>query len=489
MCGCALSSESLPRPAVPLWYPLRRPFRPDRLRRGTTGTRGTLRDASTPIAPRLGAERSLVQIQSPRLSEDCSVSPRHVGAGYDGDVRGLSRGLGAIVFVGCMAGLALPSTVGMGAARDDQTRRGPPRGLIARWTGPNAELRKTVPIARRPGRRARAALTLPLPMVKRGDRIKFNGEVTLTTTCVPLKRRCIGRRYSFDPHLRARIVIANRARAAGRRTLPVTRTVKLTCGQNPPDRNHHCPLVISSGSLVVDHPRRLPCRPRRCRLNMVVSAYNRRARGGEVVVVGADRPDGSVDQGKARLNAAILRDGADIAMRSRGTRDRLVRSLPASFDGGQHVVYSRRLEGLRRGDVLLIRAEQRTRIKRHTYFIGSKVVVGTRARAIHGNRFARRIVPRGATATDTNGFNCTLGPSAFRSPCLTKKAGLALIKRTPRRPGGGSRPLFVNLVSRGFPKVHRTSASYPRLRVIRGGGLTVTRLRPQAPASPRPAAD
>jgi hypothetical protein len=381
------------------------------------------------------------------------------------------------VFVGCIAGLVLPSIVGAGAARDDQARGGLAQGLIARWTGPNAELRKTVPITRRRGRGARVALSLPLPIVKEGDRIQFNGEVTLTTTCVPLKRRCIGRRYSFDPHLLGRIVMANSPRAAARRTLAVSRTVKLTCGQNPPDRNHHCPLVISRGTLVVDHPRRLPCRPRKCRLNFVVAAHHRRAKGGEVVVVGADRPNGSVDQGKARLNAAISREGAEIGTHSRGTRDRLVRTLPASFEGGQRVVYSRRLEGLRRGDVLLVRAEQRTRIKRHTYFIGSKVVISTRPRAVHGDRFARRIVPRGATATDTNGFNCTLGPSAFRSPCLTKKAGLALIKRTPRRPGGGSRPIFVNLVSRGFPKVHPTSASYPRLRVLRGGGLTVTRLR------------
>ena len=66
-------NESGPRsePAtvvVPLWYRLLRPMRPDRPPPGTMGTRGTLRDASTPVACRLGAERSLVQIQSPRSS-------------------------------------------------------------------------------------------------------------------------------------------------------------------------------------------------------------------------------------------------------------------------------------------------------------------------------------------------------------------------------------------------------------------------------------
>jgi hypothetical protein len=69
----APSDESRPGSApttvvLPLWYRLLRPTRPDRPQPGTMGTRGTLTDASTHEAGRLGAERSLVQIQSPRLS-------------------------------------------------------------------------------------------------------------------------------------------------------------------------------------------------------------------------------------------------------------------------------------------------------------------------------------------------------------------------------------------------------------------------------------
>jgi hypothetical protein len=52
---------------VPLWYRLLRPICPDRWCRGTMGMLGTLTDGSTPESARLGAERSLVQIQSPRL--------------------------------------------------------------------------------------------------------------------------------------------------------------------------------------------------------------------------------------------------------------------------------------------------------------------------------------------------------------------------------------------------------------------------------------
>ncbi len=394
-------------------------------------------------------------------------------------MRGAAGGLGAVALAGCAAGLAAPSIVGAGMTQETQPHHVATRGLIAKWTKAHGELRETVPIAKRPGRRTRSVLSVALPRVKRGDRIRFNGEVALSTTCFTPAPHCIGRRYRFDPHLRAQIVIGKRPRAAGRRTRAISRAVKLTCEQSRPTRNHHCPLVIARGSVVIDRRRSLPCPPRGCRMNMVVDAHHRRARGGEVVVVGWDLLDGHIDQGKARLNAAVSRHGTEIAKRTRSTKHRRVRRLPASVaHKDPRVVYSRRLEGLQAGDVLLIRARQRTHIKRLPYYIGSKVVVSTRPRARRPDPLTRRIVSRSGTATEINGFNCTLGPSAFRNPCLTRKAGLALIERTPRRPGGGSRPLFVNLVSWGVPKTAQERlASYPPLRVIRGGGLTVRWLR------------
>ena len=59
---------------VPPWYRLIRPMRPDRPDPWTHWTFWTLTDASTPSASRLGAERSLVQIRSPRLTRARSGS-------------------------------------------------------------------------------------------------------------------------------------------------------------------------------------------------------------------------------------------------------------------------------------------------------------------------------------------------------------------------------------------------------------------------------
>jgi hypothetical protein len=362
--------------------------------------------------------------------------------------------------------------VGAGAAADDRSAGRSGDGLIAGSTG-GTQLRDTVPIAQHSGGKPRSVFSRPLPRVERGDRVSFNGEVALTLRCLEVGTpRCHGRPYGFSPHLRARIVLAPRADAAGRGTLPVSRRVAVTCGQRRPNRNHHCPLVISHGSITIDHPRELPCRPGACRLNLVVDAHHRSAEGGELVIVGGQDKEGGFHRGMGRLNAVVERRRSRVTRASRSTSRRLIRRIPASFHRGRQAVYSLRMGHLEAGDVLLVRARQRTAIRRMPYFVGEQIVVGTEPGATQPSALARRIAAPGGTATERNGFNCTIGPSGYRTPCLGRKAGLVEIRRTPPR------PLYVVLRSIGFPKLAQAKrASYPPLRILRGGGLTVTRLR------------
>jgi hypothetical protein len=386
--------------------------------------------------------------------------------------------------------LATAGTVGSAAATNPFQAAGTSRvsegGIRGITTGPSAELRETIPISRRPERARRSVLSLDLPQLRRGDRVRFNAEANITTTCVEPSPRCIGRMYSFSPHLRGWIVIApSKGASGGKRTKRVSRRVSHACGQRRPNRNHHCPLVISRGSFSVGKLRRLPCRAAECRLNMIVSAHHRRARGGHVAVVGADRPDGSVAGGDARLSAAVIRSGTRVRSRAWKTSKRRAKRIPVSFSGGHRVVYSQRLNGLRTGDVLLLRSKHRTRVARHPHFVGSRIILSTRRRATSPGRFASRISSRQGTATESNGFNCTIGASAFRSPCTTRKAGLITIRRHPTSRTGRPKPLFANLISRGFPKrAQMMRGSYPPLRILAGGGLAVKRLRPRrAPTS------
>lgn len=384
-------------------------------------------------------------------------------------LRSVAAGALVVCCVSCACGVAGPSA-------DAKPVDGPPPSVRTTITGKRAELRETVPIESRAGADPKSVLSVHLPRLRPGARISFNGEVGLTTTCVQQIPRCIGRSYGFDPHLKARIVLADKPEATKpSRTVHLSRTVGLTCEQTRPNRNHHCPLVIDHGSFRVNRLERLPCGPSSCRLNMLVDASNRKAGSGQVVVVGSDQPNGTVEGGKARLSAAVSVGDVQVAKR-RTTRLR-TKALPASFKNGKEVVYSQRLGNLRKRDVLLVRSRQASRIQRVPYFISDQIIVTTRPTSTKPTSLARRAISRTGTATETNGFNCTPGPSAFRSPCVGIKAGVARIQHLPRKKSGKVKPIYVNLVSRGFPKLIQSRGGYPPVRILHRGFLQVTRLR------------
>ena len=51
-------------------------------------------------------------------------------------------------------------------------------------------------------------------------------------------------------------------------------------------------------------------------MNLIVSAYNHEAEQGNVVVIGADRPDGAILQDKGRLSMVLTKPGASAPKRS-----------------------------------------------------------------------------------------------------------------------------------------------------------------------------
>lgn len=356
----------------------------------------------------------------------------------------------------------------------------PPR-LIARSTGRHPELRKTIPITRRAHSAKRVVMSLPLPRLRRHDLIRINGEIATSTTCVTASLRCIGRIYRFDPRISAQVVLAARAKSTtARATRTVSPRTALSCGQSRPNRNHHCPLAIENGGFQVRKLSRLPCAPRHCMLNLVLAAHHRQARGGEVLVVGGDRPDGSVDQDKGRLSAAIIRANEhQLDVHDYSSHLRRRSSLEADFLGGERVIYSRMLSNLHRGDVLIARARQRTAIPGGApYFVSNQIIVSSDPDGSRPTPLSKRAISGGGTVTQSNGFNCTRGPSAFRTPCTSRKSGIVRIRRTPRR------PLFVNLVSRTFPLIaqgsqrsQRSQGGSSSVRILRGGGIAVQRLR------------
>jgi hypothetical protein len=333
--------------------------------------------------------------------------------------------------------------------------------VFAASTGNHAELLQTVPIGMRDGQRKRVALSLGpgrLPALTRGDRLHVSAEVQLSVTCIgEADKRCIGRPYKFSPRIAAWIVLApGRKVATGAETKQISGIERMTCGQRPPNRNHHCVLVVGTNTSEIPAPSRLPCRPGACHVNLVVSASHRAAEPGHLMTVGADRPNGTVRQGQARLNAALVRGPVP---RPTVTRtERLVHdTIPVAPDrtAGRRTVYSLRLPPLKPGDVVIASARHLSAIGHLPYnvFIGSRLMLSSRPAARTADRVARKVGAPGGQVTEGNGFNCTHGPSAYRNPCLTRKVGMFQVRRVPLRDGRPV-PVYLNLVVGTLAKLH-----------------------------------
>jgi hypothetical protein len=350
----------------------------------------------------------------------------------------------------------------------------------AATTGNNSELVSTIPIARRRGHKSRVVMSLRpgrLPPLRPGDRLRVSAEVQVSTTCVVRGPRCIGRPYRFTPTVDAKLLLTSgRNRTGGRGTARIGRERSMSCGQRRPNRNHHCVLVLRGTRAVA--PRRLPCRPGDCRLNLVVDAHDGEARRGNVLVIGADRPDGSIDQDFGRLNALVVPKRPDPRPVHRHTHRRRHRSIPVRPGGlrGQRVIYSVRMPRLNKGDVLAIKARQSTDISQLSYsaYLGSAVILAGSPGATRPSRLAKRVATLRGRITEANGFNCTQGPSAYRTPCRTRKAGLLEVVHDAVDRRGRPKPLFVNLVCHLAPKLVQAPPG-DRARVRPSGRLEVTR--------------
>jgi hypothetical protein len=348
-------------------------------------------------------------------------------------------------------------------------------------TSGDSERIETIPISRQAGAEPRVAISLGrrMPTLREGDLLKGLGEVQVTTTCVEPSQRCIGRRYSFSPHVKAWLVLArSRGATGGPAATTVSERDRVECGQRRPNRNHHCVLVMPQAEMTVPSEERLPCPPDACFLNLVVAAHHPGAEDGNRLVIGADRPDGSVEQGKGRVSALLIRAGVRPHTQSRESVRRIHRSVPMSPNrgGGWVSVYSVKLRKLRVGDVITARARQVFDIGGlgNAVFDSNQIVLTQGRRKAQAGRIARRSASPGPALDEANGFNCTQGPSAYRTPCVSRKVGQITIERRPVDRRGHPVPLYVNLICRGLIKEAQPKRAQSA-QIRRGGYLRVKR--------------
>ncbi|HEX5955132.1 MAG TPA: hypothetical protein VFY37_04280, partial [Solirubrobacterales bacterium] len=285
------------------------------------------------------------------------------------------------------------------------------RDVDAATTGMRSELRKTVPITRRPGSAPRIVLSLgagKIPRLDAGDRLEVSSEVQVTVDCTVREPRCAGRPYRFDPRVIVWLKLANRRGLGGGRTLARR---KLSCGQQEPLRQHHCPVVFDSVFARVGDG--FPCRPGGCYLNLAVSAHSPKAEGGERIVIGASKPSGRIKQGKGHVSIVRVSPEAHTEWLSKDRAERnSLRLRPR-----KKVVLSQKVQGLERGEVISAVGTLRSDVRHlgHSALVGAELIAARGPRASSPSKLVRRSVSQEGVLSSINGTNCT----PLDSPCLT----------------------------------------------------------------------
>lgn len=374
-----------------------------------------------------------------------------------------------------LAALALPA--GAHAAN-------PPKAEIA-TSGNESELLQKVPIAKKPGARDRVAMRLgpdQLKPLQVGDRLRSSAEVQVSTTCVEKGPRCIGRSYNANPTVSAKIVLSPSPEAV-QPYLPVSETRSVLCKQRRPNRNHHCTITIPNTETVISDLSSLPCPPDACYVDLIVSATSKKSKKGDVVVLGADRPDRTVQQDKGRLNVVQARARVPApTVTSSETPVNTQLPLTEGKKEKRRVVYSVPIPAPRKGEVLAFDAGFVSDISdlRFNTFIGSRVLMTLDPTATTSDGLAKTSIPLRGQATESNGFNCTLGSSGFANPCTTVKAGATRISRDViDETTGLPATLYLNVIASAKPLL--AEKIDPNRQVTLGalpGGLTVIRYAP-----------
>lgn len=364
------------------------------------------------------------------------------------------RPIVALAAMAATAGLAAVGS-GPGAAGDALARAaGTPAGTIhTATTGNDSELVETIPIGRSKGSKPRTVMALgpeSVGTLRDGDRLELSAEVEVSVCLMPNElhgsdRPCIGRTYGYDPTVIAELKLAGGSATGGANAVPLGRR-KLTCTQTVPNRNHHCVLVIDDAAIDIDDADELPCAADACSVNLVLSAHDKQAKSGDLLVVGSDAGGKSVNGDKGRVNLLRLRPGSQGRERplvSEARRRSTLPIAPESAPVSDRVIYSLELGGLTQGEQLVIDGRMVAKISQHPYnvFQTTGIVLSEDPESASREGWPERVGDLNGQIAEANGFNCTLGSSAHENPCVARKVGVLEITRD------SPKTLYVNLVA------------------------------------------
>lgn len=392
--------------------------------------------------------------------------------------RGSAHRIAAVVLAAAISALALAGGSGAQRAEDLRLRVGVDEAK-------HVEREKTIPITERKGGKERVVASLPpdqLGSVQPGGAIEGFAEIEVSVTCLEQIPKCIGKRYTYSPHVSAQLVLAKSAK--DRSGLTIGKPVKIECSQKLPNRNHHCRLVINR-TRVLGADEKLPCTS--CHLNVVMTAYHHKAKKGQVLVIGSDSDHG-VNQGKAAFSSAnFSAPPTQFAAQRLGPGNRVRKRVPVvdrSSSSKEKVIQSLPLSQLRQGEQLLVDARAVLSIKGLPYnvLIQPELIVAENPKATDWSGLPVQVVTNNGKVSNENGANCTRGKSYFSDPCRIRKVGAVRIIRNarakPRNDKGPWKTLYLNLVvgaSQEYGGNHKSSDAAR----VRSGSIRVRRYGPE----------
>jgi hypothetical protein len=312
---------------------------------------------------------------------------------------------------------------------------------VACTTGKDSELRETIRIARRPGRGRvvmrlsggrRAGSFTRLPELRPGDRLRVTAEVEVTTDCKTANPACVGNPYKYAPIVTATLLLTGDrgATAAGSTALRLAEK-RVRCSH----RRHHRVIVFTRAGLRIpeeDLPWSGPSF-----VNLVLGAHHPRARDSDRLLVGENEPDGSVGGDKGRINAIRLRPSGERPHARARTEKRLTREIPVDKEK-RTVVYSRRLNELRDGEELEVRAGLTVSAAHLSYpaRISTRLILADGPGQDDEGGRAAEIAPFDGEISESNGFNCLSARA-----CTSRKVGVLRCLES------AGQPVYVNLIA------------------------------------------
>ncbi len=384
-----------------------------------------------------------------------------------------------------LAALGPLVAVAASAAASSAPEGSRPESLVVATTGNKSELIKRVPIRRGHGGGERVAMRLnrsSLETIETGDRLRAGAEVQVSTTCIVQEPRCIGRSYTLSPRVTARIVLS-RGHKARSPSIALSERRSVLCKQHRPNRNHHCTITIPNTVTRIEDARDLPCKPDRCYVNLLVSAHNPNAKRGNYVVLGGDRPDGTLEQDKGRLT--VMQAHEDVRAPAVFTNAALLHHrlpLTVADSDKRRIVYAMPIAAPQRGEVLAFDVKFVSAISALPFntFVTSRVILAEGPFRTKPTKKAKTSIRFQGQATEANGFDCTLGPSGYANPCITHKSGAIRFRRdVVHKKSGTPVILWLNVIAGAKPLLaERVKSSNKVSLAAQPNGLTVWRYSP-----------